>query len=86
MKGFIFFFIPLLFKAHFILFKKFFLVFCPLRATPVTYGSSQARGPVGTVAAGLCQSHSNARSEPHMRPPPQLTTTLILNPVSEARD
>ena len=36
------------------------------RATRVAYGSSQARGPVGAVAAGLHHSHShnNARSEP----------------------
>ena len=28
------------------------------------YGGSQARGPIGAVAAGLRQSHSNAGSEP----------------------
>ena len=33
--------------------------FCPFRAAPVAYGSSQTRGPVGAVAPGLCQSHSN---------------------------
>ena len=32
------------------------------RATPATYGSSQARGPVRAVAAGLHHSHSNAGS------------------------
>ena len=30
------------------------------------YGSSQARGLIGGAAAGLCHSHSNARSEPHL--------------------
>ena len=30
-------------------------------------------GPIGAVAAGLCHSHSKARSEPHLQPPPQLT-------------
>ena len=29
----------------------------------------------GAVAAGLCHSYSNARSEPHLRPAPQLMTT-----------
>ena len=38
-------------------------------------GGSQARGLMGVIAAGLYQSHSNSRSEPHMRPTPQLTTT-----------
>ena len=34
------------------------------RASPVAYGGSQARGPIGTVAIGLCQSQgSNPR--PH---------------------
>ena len=33
------------------------------RATPVAYGSSQARGRIGAVAAGL--HHSGTRSEPH---------------------
>ena len=37
------------------------------------YGSYQARGRIETVAAGLCHSHSNARSEPHLWPTPQLT-------------
>ena len=34
------------------------------RALSVAHGGSQARGPVGAVAAGLRHSHSNARSEP----------------------
>ena len=33
------------------------------RATSAAYGDSQARGLIGTVAAGLRQSHSNARSK-----------------------
>ena len=32
-------------------------------ATPTAYGSSQARGLIGAVAAGLHHSHSNAISE-----------------------
>ena len=39
----------------------FFLVFLPfLGPLPAAYGGSQARGRIRAVAAGLCQSHSNA--------------------------
>ena len=38
------------------------------RAVLAAYGGSQARGRIGAVAAGLLQSHSNARSKPHLRP------------------
>ena len=51
----------------------FFGLFAFSRATPAAYGSSQARGRTGAVAAGLHQSHSNARSEQHLKPTPQLT-------------
>ena len=64
----------------------FFLSFSLFRATPMAYGSSQARGRIETVAAGLCHSHSNSGSSPHLRPTPQLTATPFLNPLSEARD
>ena len=40
-------------------------------ATPVAYGSSQARGQIGAAAARLCLSHSNASSEPPLQPTPQ---------------
>ena len=53
----------------------FFFVFCPLRAAPMAYGGSQARGLIGTLAAGLHLSHSNAGSEPRLQPTPQLTVT-----------
>ena len=36
------------------------------------YGDSQARGRIGAAAAGLRQSHSNARSKPCLQPTPQL--------------
>ena len=45
-----------------------FLSFCLLRATLAAYGGSQARGLIRAVAAGLHQSHSNARPEPRLRP------------------
>ena len=35
-------------------------------AAPVAYGGSQARVPIGAVAASLRQSHSNAGSEPRL--------------------
>ena len=38
------------------------------------YENSQARGLIGAAAAGL--RHSNARSEPHLGPIPQLMAAL----------
>ena len=51
----------------------FFLLF---RATPAAYGSSQARGGIGTAAAGLYHSHGSTGSKLHLRPTPQLRATL----------
>ena len=48
------------------------LFFGLLRAAPAAYGSFQARGQIGTVAASLHYSHSKAGSEPHLQPTPQL--------------
>ena len=53
----------------------FICLFAFSGAAPAAYGGSQARGPIGAVAASLRQSHSNARSEPHPQPTPQLTAT-----------
>ena len=58
-----------------------FFVFCFVffdisRATLAAYGGSQARGPIGAIAAGLHHSHSNTGSEPHLQPTPQLTAML----------
>ena len=47
-----------------------------LRAAPMTYGGSQARGQIRAVAASLHHSRSNARSEPPLQPTPQLTAML----------
>ena len=66
---------------------SFFFFFGPFaisRAAPKA--GSQAMGPIRAVAAGLCQSHGNARSEPRLQPTPQLTAMPILNPLREARD
>ena len=40
-----------------------FLSFCLFKAAPMAYGCSQARGVIGAVAVGLCQSLSNAGSK-----------------------
>ena len=39
----------------------------------MAYGDAQARGLIRAVATGLHHSHSIARSEPRLRPTPQLT-------------
>ena len=56
----------------------FFFFFGLFRATPMeyvrvcveAYGVSQARGQIGAIA--VSHSHSNAGSEPHLRPTVQL--------------
>ena len=58
---------------EFIFFFSFFFFFFFFKAAPEAHGSSQARGLIGATAAGHIHSHSNARSEPHLRPIPQLT-------------
>ena len=52
-----------------------FFTFGFSRATPGAYEGSQARGPIGAVAAGLRQSHSNAGSEQCLKATPQLMAT-----------
>ena len=49
---------------------NFFFLF---RTPPTAYGRSQARGRIGAVADSLRHGHSNTRSEPHLRPTPQLS-------------
>ena len=53
-------------------FKSIFLSFCLFWAAPAAYGSSQAGGLIGSVAASLHRSHSKAGSELHLQPTPQL--------------
>ena len=57
------------------LFFFFFFFWAISWATSAAYGGSQARGPVGAVAFGLCQSHSNMGSKLRLQPIPQLTAT-----------
>ena len=58
------------------LFVHYFLFIYFFRAAPAAHGGSQARGLIGDTAAGLCQSHSNAVSKPHLQTTPQLTAML----------
>ena len=60
-------------SLSFFFFFFFFGLFAFSWAPPAAYGGSQARGPIGAVAAGLHHSHSNVGSEPRLRPIPQLT-------------
>ena len=53
-----------------------FFLFLHFRATCVAPGSSQARGRIRAAAAGPHHSHSNAGSEPHLQPIPQLKALL----------
>ena len=57
-------------QNFFYFFILIFLSFCLFRAVPVAYEGSLARSPIGVVAASLHHSHSNARSEPDLRPTP----------------
>ena len=61
---------------YFVGFFCWFVCFCLFRAMPAAYDASQARGPIGAVAAGQHQSHSNGGSQPRPRPTPQLTGML----------
>ena len=63
-----------MFKISLFYFILFY--FCLFRAAPVSYGGSQAGGPIRAVAAGLHHSHSNEGSKPHLQPTPQLTAML----------
>ena len=53
-----------------------FFFFFLLMTAPVAYESSQARGQIRAVAAGLCHSYSNTGSEPPLRPVRQLAATV----------
>ena len=64
----------------------FFFFLGLFRAAPVVYGSFQPRGQIRAAAASLYHSHSHTRSEPHLQLTSQLTTTRILNPLSQARN
>ena len=56
---------------YFILFYFIFCLFVFLGWHP--WHMDIPRGLIGAIAAGLRQSHSNARSDPSLQPTPQLT-------------
>ena len=62
----------------FFVFFFFFFFFAFSWAAPMAYGGSQTRGLIRAIAAGLCQSHSNAGCEPSLQATPQLMATLDL--------
>ena len=72
-------------KSSFFCFFFCFLFFVFSRATPMAYGGSQARGPIGAVASGLHHRHSNSGSKPHLRPIPQLMATPDPQPTQQGR-
>ena len=55
------------------LFFYLFIYFFISWAAPMAYGGSQARDRIGSMAAGLLQSHRKAGSEPRQQSTPQLT-------------
>uniref|UniRef100_A0A8W4FMI7 Dynein axonemal heavy chain 8 n=1 Tax=Sus scrofa TaxID=9823 RepID=A0A8W4FMI7_PIG len=62
----------------------FFVFFFAISwAASAAYGDSQARGPIGAVATGLLQSHSNKGSEPRLQPTPQLMATPDPQPTEQ---
>ena len=70
-------------------YRYLFFFFLLFSAAPLAYESSQARGPIRAVAAGLHHNHSNSRSELPLwptPPTPQVTASQILNLLSKARD
>ena len=54
-------------------------------ASSTAYGSSQSRGRIGGAPAGLCHSHTNARSEPHLQPVHSLWKHQILKPAEQGQ-
>ena len=56
------------------------------RAPPAAHGSSQARGRIGALAAGLHHSHSNGDESRVRDLHHSSRQRRVLNPRSEARD
>ena len=53
--------------------------------TLVVYGSSQARGQIGSAAAVLCHNHSNAGSKPHLQIALKLAAILDHQPTERGQ-
>ena len=60
--------------------------FCLFRAAYTAYGNSQARGPIGAIAAGLCHTMAMPDLSQICKLPQSLWQCWILNPLSGARD
>ena len=54
-------------------------------ATPAEYGSSWATGWIGAAVASPHHSHSNTKSEPHLRPTPQLVAMPDPSPIERGQ-
>ena len=65
-----------LFLPPSLLYLFIYLFFCPFRATPAVYGSSQSRGLIKAIDACLHHRYSNARSEPCLQSTLQLTVIM----------
>ena len=68
-------FTVLVYEGEYSWLENKYSVFCLLRLSrvpPTAYGSSQARGQIGAIAASLHHSHSNTRSKLHLQPMLQL--------------
>ena len=63
----------------------FVFVFCLFRAARAAHGSSQARGWIRAVAAGLCHSHSHAYPSQVYDLHHSSWQCQIFNPLNEAR-
>ena len=51
----------------------------------MAYASSQARGRIGSAAAGLHYSHSSAKSKPCLQPTPQLMVMPGIQPIERSQ-
>ena len=67
------------------LWYRFIHFFFFLRAIPAAHGGSQARGLIGATVVSLRHSHSNTRSELHLRPAPQLMAMLDPQPTERGQ-
>ena len=43
--------VPYAIQYVLVAYRFYFLSFCPFRVTPMAYGGSQVRGPIGAIAA-----------------------------------
>ena len=68
---------------RFLYYMLIFFFLC--RVAPVAYGSSQAKGRIGAVTAGLPHSHDDTGSEPHLQPSPPLVAASDPEPTERGQ-